>query len=743
VNRSVRAALVRFAALGGMSIVPVAANAQLKCLTPSDPEIRSVAFSGNQRFSDDELRRHVISEPTDRIRKIFRKFFGTQRCLRLGLLPGDSARLKAFYSDQGFPTAIVRFDTVRHGGGHWVDINFSIVEGAPVTIDSVSITGLAGLGLGDDLSRLLHSKVGARYSPALVQTDVDSIETRLRNSGYPQGVALADQGVIKGTTRARVALTVVPGPKTRIGSITIVDTAITGKGAVINEKSIRQLLTFKEGDLYSERALNESQRQLYQLGTFYHAEVADTAHHAATDSVVNIHVLVVEDYMRQLNYRGGWGTQDCFQTGVQYFDKAFAHTINRFEMNAQISKLGWAKPTDWRGARDLCHSSLVNDVIASSKLNYTTSIRLTQPAAFGGRLDRSFAAYSEVRGAYKAYSRTTLIGGAASLSKVLAQESSPSAAFKRTLVGQLGYNLEYGHTDAPPAVLCFIFRACTDPERNLLSRDRPLAIISGVASRDWRDNPLVPHTGTLARIEGRLSSKWLGSDTTLQFRKGVADLTWYHPAIKSDVLAIRFRGGIIGGGGSAAGARLVPQQERLYTGGETSVRGFPQNELGPLIYVVERDSLVNNATGGVDTVFAAPSSRRIPTGGNSMMVWNFEYRIHGPFFGDRLQTILFADAGKLWTRGLETQPFKWTPGVAFRVFSPVGPIQVNVGYNDYGTQAGPVFFDPGISGSSAPLVCVVNSAPFPGPSCPSSFSVPRPSSRLARLHFSIAFPPDY
>ena len=127
-----------------------------------------------------------------------------------------------------------------------------------------------------------------------------------------------------------------------------------------------------------------------------------------------------------------------------------------------------------------------------------------------------------------------------------------------------------------------------------------------------------------------------------------------------------------------------------------------------------------------------------------MMVWNFEYRIHGPFFGDRLQTILFADAGKLWTRGIDVaQPFKWTPGVAFRVFSPVGPIQVNVGYNDYGTQAGPVFFDPGISGSSLPLICVVNSAPFAGPSCPASFSIPRPAKFLSRLHFSIAFPPDY
>ena len=746
-NRRIGAALAKVAALGGLLIVPVLAGAQLKCLNPNDKEIRVVSFDGNVQFGDAELQRHVLSEPTDRLRRIFRRFVGTRRCLRPGLLASDSARLKGFYTDQGFPDAKVR-DTATNADTRWVDITFNITEGEPVIIDSLSVGGLQGLGLGGDLLSSLKSRVGGRFSGAFVQSDIDSIETRLRNSGYPQGQVLKDDSVSILRHRARVDLKIIAGPKTRIGSIIVIDTAITGKGPVIREKSVRQLLTFKEGDVYSERSLTQSQRQLYQLGTFYHAEVADTERHSLTDTIANIKVLVVEDYMRQLNYRGGWGTQDCFQSGLQYSDKAFAHTINRLELNAQVSKIGWAKPTDWPGARDLCRASLINDEIASSRLNYTTSIRLTQPASFGGRLDRSFAAYSEVRGAYKAYSRTTLIGGAASLSKVLAEQSGVNEGFRR-LIGQASYNLEYGHTDAPPAVLCFIFRACQEAERDQLSKNRPLAVVSGVLSRDWRDHPLVPTSGTLTRVEGRLSSKVLGSDKNLEFRKGVGDLTWYHPAIKSDVIAIRFRGGIIGGGAATGGARLVPPQERLYTGGETSVRGFGQNELGPLIYVVDTikvDPLTN------DTTFDTPR-RVIPTGGNAMMVWNFEYRIRGPFFGDRLQTILFADAGKVWTRGVDevAQPFKWTPGVAFRVFSPIGPIQFNIGYNNYRQPLGAVFYDKGISGSSvAPLVCVSNTAASTSNECQPTYSpllpvasIRQPFTLLRRLKFSIAFPPDY
>ena len=704
-----------------------------------------MSFDGNSRFTDGELQRRVLSEPTDRLRRIFRRFVGTSRCIHPGLLAGDSLRLKTFYSDQGFPDAQIR-DTVRQTGPKSVDIIFRIFEGEPVIIDSLSIHGLDGLGLGADLRGLLKSRVGGRYSKALITNDIDSIESRLRNSGYPLGAVRRDTTPVG--RRGPVGLTVLPGPKTRIGRVTIIDTAITGRPPVIGRGSVLQLLTFKEGDLYQERVLTQAQRQLYQLGTFYHAEVApDTGHNVLADSLMNISVLVVEDYMRQLDYRGGWGTQDCFQTGVQYSDKAFVGSINRLELSGRVSKLGWANPTNFPGARDLCHSSLKDDEIASSQLNYTTTVRYTQPASFGGRLDRSFAAYSEIRGAYKAFSRTTLVGGAASLSKVLSERPTQDEAFKRRLVGQASYNLEYGHTDAPPAVLCFVFRACQEAERNQLSQNRPLAVISGVVSRDWRDNSLVPTSGTMLRVEGRLSSKWLGSDTALSFTKGVAEATWYHQAIKANVIAIRFRGGVIGGG--AGGARLVPPQERLYTGGETSVRGFGQNELGPLIYVV--DSIAVNPLLG-DTTFPNPR-RVIPTGGNAMMVLNFEYRIRGPFFGNRLQTIVFADAGKLWTRGLDqaAQPFKWTPGVAFRVFSPFGPIQVNIAYNNYRQPFGAVFYDPGISGSSvAPLVCVSNKTSTLSGDCQPTYSPPlaaatirSPFTLLRRLKFSIAFPPDY
>ena len=54
---------------------------------------------------------------------------------------------------------------------------------------------------------------------------------------------------------------------------------------------------------------------------------------------------------------------------------------------------------------------------------------------------------------------------------------------------------------------------------------------------------------------------------------------------------------------------------------------------------------------GKMSAFKNLRKRVIPTGGNTMYVANFEYRLRGPFFSS-LQTIFFADAGRVWSREL-------------------------------------------------------------------------------------------
>jgi outer membrane protein insertion porin family len=735
VNRRIRAAVLRFAALGGLLVVPALVGAQLRCTNEADREIRKVAFAGNAHFSSDELSDHVVSTPTDPTRRVLR-FIGTRRCLQSGLLAADALRLKSFYIDQGFPDA--RVDTVTSTEGKWVDILFRIQEGNPVLVDSFAIAGIDAAVLGKGLTEVLKIKKGARYSAALLDQDIDTVEARLRNNGYPLAAALRD--VLPDSQRVAVTLNIVPGPRARIGKITINSGGPENKPSALAPHVPRDILRFSEGDLYRERALYESERQFYRVGNFLSAAVTPVTDHVATDSLVDVNVIALEDLMKQFEINPGFGTLDCLRARIAYTDKAFLHGLNRIDLSAQASKLGWANR--WPVVHDICNVDafhLHDDQVSSSKINYNTSVRLTRPITLHGGLLPSFSAYSEQRGAFNAYLRTTKIGGAATVSK----------SFPAGLLAQSSYNIEYGHTDAADAVLCFLFRACDETTRQQLTKtDKRLAVLGLSGSRDMRNNPDSTTHGTVVRTDLRTAGTLLGSDKTLSFNKGVLDGSWYGRSVASGVVALRLRGGLIGGGaGTVGGARLPPPQERLYAGGENSVRGFGQNELGPQIFVTD-DTLglgEDSTKSGTLAAFQHLRKRVIPTGGNTMVVANFEYRLRGPFL-PTLQTILFADMGKLWSRELADeagQGVKWTPGVALRYFSPLGPIQVNVGYNKYPRPDGPVFFDGGVDPTTgkAPLLCL--SGVEPDGRCRATNAWRTPNTFLKRLTLSIAFPPDF
>jgi hypothetical protein len=78
--------------------------------------------------------------------------------------------------------------------------------------------------------------------------------------------------------------------------------------------------------------------------------------------------------------------------------------------------------------------------------------------------------------------------------------------------------------------------------------------------------------------------------------------------------------------------------------------------------------------------------------------------VPSPFLPQLLQWTFFGDMGTVWNRqnlsnfgGFRPS---WTPGIGVRVFSPLGPIQINAGYNPYPPYLGQALFTPPGSGST-------------------------------------------
>lgn len=748
------------AALTLVAALPSPAHGQeVECDKKSDTEVRSLAFEGNHTFSDDQLSASVLTTPSSFTRRHF-KFFGAKRCYPdVGLKP-DVDALKALYQNNGFYKTTV--DTiVRRVSANVVDVRFRIDEGKPLQIDSLTIAGLDSVPDPKSIVSDLEMRVGGRFGLQLLFTDIDSINARLRNAGYPRADILKSYRTHPDSLRAEVDLQVTTGPRTRIGSIDVERTGPGNRPAEIDSTVVLRLLGFGSGNWYSDRALSEAQRNLYNVGAYRHVGISldTTTQHA--DSVADVLIDLREDFMRQVDLEEGWATLDCFRVNAQYTDKNFLDAGHHLELTGRVSKLGYGAPTSSPATRNLCYRSLLDqDSLASSKLNYYTGATVREPTLFGTHWVPSYSLYTERRGEWKAYLRTTNVGGQFS-------------ATRNVGIGmplRVGYTFEVGRTQAEPAVLCAQFSRCDQQSQAEVQERLRLAVASVGLQRIRTDNPIEPTTGYVVGGEVRGAATPIGSDPSLQFLKGTVDGSWYRKLQSRVVFAGRLRSGIISGGAARdSTAKLPPPQERLYAGGATSVRGFQQNELGPLVYLINRSDLDSiPVTAGRDTTAYAfvtkpgtRPSRSIPVGGNFLFVVNAELRVRDPFFPALLEYVPFVDAGAVQQVGvhnLSARNLSYTPGLGIRVFSPIGPVQLNVGYNPYGGRPGTAYFASPVNTTTtkAPLLCVTAPGETEVPvfvtggqqvqnsaACPSSFRPALSSGFLSHLTFTLSIGTDF
>jgi outer membrane protein assembly complex protein YaeT len=177
---------------------------------------------------------------------------------------------------------------------------------------------------------------------------------------------------------------------------------------------------------------------------------------------------------------------------------------------------------------------------------------------------------------------------------------------------------------------------------------RTAGIVFGL-TRDKRDSPFLPTTGSIADAQLLWSSPSLGAD--LDFLE--LEARWGR--------FFRLRPGTVLGIGASFRARYIlddrtdlPIQERYFLGGATTVRSFYEDELGP----VENGS----PRGGLTSIDAGMELRQ---------------RIRGDF-----HAAAFFDYGTIDREGFS---FHGAPGYAIglgvRYYLPVGPIRLDVGYN--------------------------------------------------------------
>ncbi|MFI5309807.1 MAG: outer membrane protein assembly factor [Gemmatimonadales bacterium] len=728
-----------------------ALRAQDLTCAPGDPEVVRLAFEGNNSFASAVLAEGIVTTPSSWSRRVLH-FFGTRRCLDRQQFPLDVLRLVIWYRNHGYSGAAV--DTVvTPMGTDRIGIRFSIIEGVPTLVDSLAIVGLEAVPERDALVQHLATRVGRPFDKYANEQTRDTLTQRLRNGGYPDAEVFVGFDTHSPERSASVTFTVVPGARTRFGAVEVRVKPRAGGRRAISDATIRRVAGVTPGALYAERELQRGKRALYQTEMFSEVTVAPDTVLSPGDSSVGVRLDVTEGYMRSTRLGGGWGTLDCVRATVDFTEYDFLRGSTRLDLRGRVSKIGVGKPLT--GLESVCpqaHSDLY-----SADLNYYAGASISQTTSLLNFIP-SFTLYSERRSEYNAFLRTTPVGGSLALTRTLAR-----------ITQALAYTVEYGRTEAQPALLCAVFNACEEADRAAFRRSQLLAVASFAIAREASDNPLNPTRGTVLRFEVRTAGAYTGSDPALRFNKLLLDGSAYTPAGAGVVLAARLRfGAVVGPNLSfSQAAGFVPQQERLFAGGPTTVRGFRQNELGPAAYIpVGYDTVrVDGRRGGspanpADTVYfraradSAPEPRIVPTGGNALVVAMLEARIPSPVLADALQFTVFTDAGAVWNRGtpgtnLGFGSLRWTPGIGARVRTIFGMLRLDVAYNPYARPAGAAYFDTPVAAGGA-LFCV-----SPGNTlrvttaadgkvqqaaggCPASFQPSRASSFFGRLTPSVS-----
>lgn len=722
-------------------VIPGLARGQDLSCDAGDLEIRGVDFSGNAHFGGSELERAIVTTPSSWARRVLHLPLGARHCLDTLEVQRDAVRLRLFYRQHGYYKTTVDTKVAPTAPGA-VAVDFQLHEGPPVLIDTLVVTGLDSVParLQERLTRVFEPFRHAIYDRLKLKSAIDSVVDRLQNNGYVRATEpLRDITVDNATDRASVKLAFTPGPVAHIGTIDWeVASSTPGRPPAIDTATIRDLLSFAPGDLYRQRELLQSQRDLYGLETYRHVDVEVPDSLQTSDTSLTVLVRLGESKMNSMRVGLGWAYLDCVRAQARFTDRNFFGGAKRLELAGRLSHIA------------LCPGAVRDDSAFTAKRNYFTSATLRLPTLFGPRNIPSVTLFSERTSEYRTFIRYTPIGLAAQVTRDLHPRAiGPGEPLT------LAYRVEYGRTEAAPAVFCQVFNRCTLSDIETLQRNGSLQVGSVAIARDRTNSLFNPTRGSLTRLELRVGATTVDTGGTSYFNRLFGEVSTYATVGRGSVLAARLQAGTVfewRGFGGATG--FVPPQERLYAGGPNSVRGYSQNLLGPVVYIVGPSDVdtnrvvVDSATGQPRHVYVADRTASIrqysPTGGNTLAVGNLELRMPSPFLSNIVQVALFADAGLVWNRP-EDHPrlsdVRVTPGVGVRVNSPVGPFRVDVAYNGYSQQSGAVYV---LDATSRHLLCVSPDNPFdrgqlvPGTPCPTSFAPAQGNSFLSRLTFNFS-----
>jgi outer membrane protein assembly complex protein YaeT len=592
-------------------------------VTGARRKLAYIGIGGNKYFDTPSIRERMLLETASFL------LFPHGRYSE-DLVGRDEDAIASLYHANGFREAKVTHRLVENYGGKpgEIAVFLDIVEGPQTFIASLQVDGVERLDKAAILSRL-SSVAGQPFSDFSVAVDRDAILAEYFAKGFPNATfewsakPAAEQG------RVDVLYTIREGQEQVVRQVVATGYKVTRPSLIDSD------LTLKPGDPLSPTAVTDIQRRLYDLGVFSKVDAAiQDPDGETTSKYVLYNVDEARRYSLDLGLGAGLGRiggcSDCLEApvGTTGFSPRVSVDVARNNL--------------WGVGHSLSLRTRASTLDDRVLLNYSWPRVGLNP-----KLHISFTGlYEDSRDVRTAdFKRAE---GSAQLSERLSKATT------------LFYRLTYRRVRVSNLkVTEFAISQLLQPVR--------VGMPSLNLVQDRRDDPVEPHKGVYTTLDLGLASHVFGSQPN--FMRFLARNASYYSLGGRLVLARSTEFGVIRPydfQGSVLDA--IPLPERFFGGGNTSQRGFPENEAGP------RD---------LGTGF--------PLGGTALLFNQTELRF--PIIGDNIGGALFHDFGNIFpdlnsmsfrTDQRNVQDFDYmvhAVGLGLRYRTPVGPLRLDFAYS--------------------------------------------------------------
>lgn len=600
-------------------------------------KVDRIVFRGNYNISEKDLLAQV---------SVKKSHIWTHGAVSDKLLKQSKANVEALYRDRGYEEVKVTARAVDREPK--IDVTFEIAEGPQTLVDDIEVDGNQHVVYGALTAPKgfqLHG--GVPFSPRKLSEDRNRIEANYLNRGYLNiEVKTTVDQLFNDPHRVYVTYVIAEHQLVRVSQVLYMGQKQTRTSLIAKTSKIPPETPMRRAQLL------EAESHLYDLNVFDWSSVGPRK--PITDQTDEMALVKVHEAKRneltygfgfEVSHRGGniptgtvavpggGGTIGLNGYQIAPSQSTFASPRGLFEYTRR----------NMRGLAETASASLL-----LSRLDQRFLTTYGQPHFIGSQW-QSLTSVSVERNSENPLFTAGLGDASFEVERVISTKTNTRL--------QLRYDFNktnLSHILVPQLVL---------------NQDRSvhLSTVSATIIRDTRDKPLDAHRGVFSTVNLGITPTAFGSSAN--FAKLFGQYAYYK-SIHSVVLANSIRLGLA----RPFSGSFVPTSQLFFSGGGTSLRGFPIDEAGPQ-RLVPFCNVLQGQSGCVNVT--------VPVGGKQLFILNSEARF--PLYITKaLGGVVFYDGGNVYSAvNLPNfiNNYTNTLGVGLRYATPIGPVRFDIGRN--------------------------------------------------------------